>query len=728
MPLPDELAEFLPDFQNEARQNLRRLENGMLMFENQSYDRDILDDLLRAAHTIKGSARMMGYDHVSTLAHAIEDVLVLFQADRLVPNSANIDVLLNGLDSVRQIVELPPGTPVEIGPVLEELQGLTNLDRDDLSAAAVRPSTTKMPTGLAAEVRTPPPTMNLLSAPITGEDWVRVSTAKLDELLRLMGELVLVSQQTEQLQRDLVAHLNQMRAFNREIATEPALNARFRPLLGSADQLRRQVKQIGRELSSTRDALEDEVVELRLVPMAELFATLPRAVRNLGHNTGKDINLTITGENTRIDRQQLQALNEPIIHILRNAVDHGIEPADERETYGKPAAGNIRISVTRRGTRIVVQVRDDGRGISAYALRRSAVNKGLLTQAQADALSDTEALELIYASGLSTAAYITETSGRGVGMGAVRAALARMGGALSVTTRELEGTTFTIEIPVTLALARVLIVEVAGQRYALPDSSIETVIRLGHGRLRRTARGAFVTYQDRLLPVYSLGGLLKHTHLDFDEKTAIVLQTADDLLAVTIEQVIDEQQVVIKPLGKLLDRTDLVLGATFLSDGAVIAILDPNSLQRIVRFDRFPQASSAAETDGEMPMPMGLQRRRVLVVEDSITTRELERAILYNAGYIVEVAENGRQALELMSATSFDLVVSDIEMPEMDGYQLCKAMQQTPKFANIPVVLVTSVDNEDAIRRGLEVGAMAYITKQEFDAQRLLDAVERLLI
>lgn len=728
MSLPEELAEFLPDFQNEARQNLRRLENGMLMFENQSYDRNILDDLLRAAHTIKGSARMMGYDHVSTLAHAIEDVLVLFQADRLVPNSANIDVLLNGLDSVRQIVELPPGTPIEIGPVLEELQGLTDVDREDLSSAAARPSTSKMPTGLAAEAPTPPPTTSLPSAPITGEDWVRVSTAKLDELLRLMGELVLVSQQTEQLQRDLVAYLNQMRAFNREITTNPALNARFRPLMGGADQLRRQVTRIGRELSATRDALEDEVVELRLVPMAELFATLPRAVRDLGRTTGKDINLTITGENTRIDRQMLQALNEPMVHILRNAVDHGIEPADERETYGKPAAGNIRISVTRRGTRIVIQVRDDGRGISAYALRRSAVNKGLLTQAQADAMTDTEALELIYASGLSTAAYITETSGRGVGMGAVRAALARTGGALSVTTRELEGTAFTIEVPVTLALARVLIVEVAGQRYALPDSSIESVIRLSNGRLRRTARGAFVTYKDRLLPVHSLGGLLQHTHLDFDEKTAIVLQTADDLLAVTIEHVIDERQVVIKPLGKLLDMTDLVLGATFLSDGAVIAILDPNSLQRVVRYDRFSRPLPETDRDGVAPPPMGLQRRRVLVVEDSITTRELERAILYNAGYTVEVAGNGRQALELMSETNFDLVVSDIEMPEMDGYQLCRAMQQTPKFANIPVVLVTSVDNEDAIRRGLESGAMAYITKQEFDAQRLLDAVERLLI
>lgn len=717
MPLPPELADFLPEFQKEVQEHLQKLEYGLLMLEAQADDGELLNQLFRSAHTVKGSGRMMGFEQVGELAHAMEDLFARYRDRTLTPAAGGIDLLLDAVDLLRVQIEQAPGEEQSAAELVLQLRHVVDGATTGTAASGATPTDVgATPDAPAA----PPPGGPARSAPPAERDSMRVSVSQLDDLLRLMAEMVLVGQQIDQMQSHVVDHLALIRVFRRAWAGDELADARAKVLFRDAEQLRLDINRIARELTSIRESLEHSVISLRLVPMDDLLNSLVRPIRDLARQHGKQVDLVIDGGDTRIDRSVLQMLREPLIHLVRNAIDHGIEPPDQRRAHGKPAAGTLRIAAQRRGSAVSLTVADDGAGIDPARVRASAVNKGILTAAQAALIDDTAALELIYHPGMSTASEITHTSGRGVGMDAVRAALNSIGGIITISSQPGLGTTFTLELPGTLALLRVLMVGAADQVFAIPDSAVERVLRRVDSSLLSSSNGHVrFSHNNEALILKNLSTIVDRVESVGGEQPIVVLRAGDQRIGLTVDRVLDEREVVLKPLGRFLSASELALGATFLPSGGVVTILDPTALARIARIPQSPRVSTGGLS--------GASQYRILVVEDSVIVREMQRRILLEAGYQVVVAAEPQTALRLMREQPPSLVVSDIEMPGMDGYQMCEIMRREPLLSETPVVFVTGLENESEVRRGLEVGAQAYIRKSSFSQHVLLETVARLL-
>ncbi len=454
------------------------------------------------------------------------------------------------------------------------------------------------------------------------------------------------------------------------------------------------------------DELQETVLELRMVPLSSIANPFPRAVRDLAAAEGKQVDLQITGAETQLDRVLLDGMSGAINHLLRNAVAHGIEPPDARERAGKPRRGAIELHAQPRGGQVAIQVRDDGGGVPAAAVAEGA-RRGSLVDVLAEA-------------GFSTAEEVSEIAGRGVGLDAVKRQVESVGGSLAIETEPGIGTTTTLLLPVTLALLRVLIVRRGGQRFGLPLASVAEVVAVEH--VMTLGGRPSILVGERSLALCDLAGVLGIVAPDLPRVSrALVVDAANGRLAVGCEEVIGEQEIVVKPLGRSLAGVSGYLGAAILGDGAVVLVLDPAHLVR-----QAPHVSAAVV--GATAAPPQEQASKVLVVDDQFTVRELQRSILRASGYRVEVACDGREALDALGAADdFDLVVTDLQMPEMDGLELLAAIRADPDRSSLPVVVVTSRGSEEDRRRGAQAGADAYIVKDEFDQQALLETVRRLV-
>ena len=488
--------------------------------------------------------------------------------------------------------------------------------------------------------------------------------------------------------------------------------------------LRRFASDYGR-LALLTDDLQDGVRRVRMLPIATIFDLFPRMVRDLAREQGKEVALHIVGADTEVDRQVLETMKDPLIHLLRNAVDHGIEPPDRREAAGKPRRGTVRLQAAQNGNTIVLEVADDGAGIDLEAVRRAAIARGLLTAQEAAGLSDRETVQLIFRSGLSTLPQVTDLSGRGVGLDVVRENLKRLHGIVKVDTAPGQGTTFTLTLPLTMATSHVLLVEVAGQMVAVPTTTVERILRVDATSVGSIEGKPAIRANGRSLPLVSLAQVLElpraKAPLVADQKIlVVVLGVVERRMAFRVDGLQGTQEVVIKSLGRQLSQARNVAGATILGTGQVVMILNVADLMK----------SALAGPAMAAPLPVEARevtRRRVLVVDDSITTRTLEKNILENAGYQILVAADGEEAWALVQGEPLDAVVADISMPRMDGFVLTEKIKGDGRFQDLPVVLVTSLESPQDRIRGLEAGADAYITKSTFDQRELLETIERLI-
>jgi two-component system chemotaxis sensor kinase CheA len=479
------------------------------------------------------------------------------------------------------------------------------------------------------------------------------------------------------------------------------------------------------QLKLLSDELQENVRRARMVPIAALFDPLPRMARDLARERGKEVAVHIEGAETEVDRLVLEAMRDPLIHLLRNAVDHGIELPEQREREDKARRGTVRVRALQKGHSIVLEVTDDGAGIDLDAVRRAAVRIGLLAPQEAAKLSAPNTLLLIFHSGLSTQDQVTDLSGRGIGLDVVRQNLERLHGVSQVETRPGQGTSFTLTLPLTLTTSQVLLVGVAGLTVAIPTTTVERILRVNAGKVGQIEGKPAITSHGRPLPLIPLRHILALPASDSPRPSessfpVVMLGVAEQRVALRVDRLEGTQEVVVKSLGRQLRRVRNIAGATILGNGQVIMILNVADLIR-----------SAQDTPSTVaPLPLDDRAppsRRVLVVDDSITTRTLEKNILENSGYRVLVATDGEEAWSLMQTEALDLVVSDIAMPRMDGFALTERIRDDERFRDLPVILVTSLESQQDRRRGLEVGADAYITKSTFDQQNLLDAMERLI-
>ena len=720
--------ELIATFRAEVEERLASLSAGLLGLESHPRLREAVSALFRDAHTVKGSAKMLGLDHVVGVAHLAEDLLGAMRDGRFTARRDLIDLLLTSCDAVSRSMPgvVAPLTPEDLEPVTSALQkALTGADP---VAVPVLPE-------ISPELMIEAAAVVDDIAPARGRDAVdsvRVAAAKVYDLIDIVGEATLGASRVDQtanvLLELLADHARWTKALRASAGNgadlpEQAQVALHRLLAigdqaqGAGGELREHIETQLARVSRVRDG----AMGLAMVPLRRVLAAFPRLVRDVAAETGKEVELELEGESTELDKQVLDGIADALKHLVINATDHGCEPAADRVLAGKSGVATVRVTARSAGGHVVIEVADDGRGIDEARVRASAIARGLLP---ADtALTGAPLLQLLFTPAFSTNDQVTETSGRGVGLDVVKTAVDALGGSIEISSEPGVGTTFSLTLPVTLGVMRCLLTRIGGERFAIPVTSVVESLGLRDAVVADLAGKPVITRHGVSIPLLDLGEALGVPG-EREARAALVVRHADRQLAWAVDRLEGETELVIKDLGSFLRRVEGVQGATIAGDGGVVVLLDLREIaERAIglgggRIATAPRPA-AAKTNGH--------RARVLVVEDSIGVRELERVILEGAGYHVETAVDGLDGASRLRDDPVDVVISDIEMPGMDGFTLTRTIRRTKGWEQVPVVIMTSRGDDADRRAGLEAGATAYLLKQDFDQAALIDTVRRLI-
>jgi len=766
-------------FKTASEEHLQKLEAGVLQLEQQPDDLAPLEELLREAHSLKGDARMLGVKDIETLSHQVEHILGAIARRELTAKAELCDRLYQGFDVMRQLVtEAVTGEPsgIDTFRALANLMGAS--PPPDAAAETAPPSPSPQPPVPSpaepapaepepAAVAEPEPaaepaSLDLAlsnssavvpaasSAPaaaqaIAGEPYrietIRVATRHLDELMTQAGELTVTKIRIAH----VAAELEELAALWDEWQSGNASASLGDRLAAVVNRLRGAAYENSARLEAIASNLEDRIRTLRLLPLSNVFQLFPRLVRDLARAEAKEVNLVIEGGDTNADKRILEEMKDPLMHLLRNAIDHGIELPSEREQRGKPRQATLRIAGYQTASNIVIEVSDDGRGLDLEKIRQTAIRRNLYRAEELAAMSPSQIYNLIFLPGFSTQSVVTEVSGRGVGLDVVYTNVERLKGSIQVESEPGRGTTFRIQLGTTLATANVLLVSVQGVTYALPVEFVQTSLLVAptdlftlEGRLTIALDGLAVSIAE-LAELLELPAGERAFLSDDGSRPCILLQVGEERFGLLVDELLDMQDVVLKPQSQLLKRVRNVAGATILGTGAVCIILNPldllKSLQRVnAGGANCGPLSSAAEAAIVPPgryanarAATSNQKTTVLLVEDSITIRTQEKRILEGAGYDVVTAVDGLDAFNKLRSRAFDAVISDIQMPNLDGLELTRRIRQRQEYNELPIILVTSLASDDDKRRGVEAGANAYITKDTFNQELLLATLQRLV-
>jgi two-component system chemotaxis sensor kinase CheA len=717
---------------------------------------DILAALTRETHSLKGAARAVEEERIEQWAHAFEEALMealrsdrapapewITAAQSVVTGFARPADAESALDMSRFPEILAVSTSVPHSTAIEPADTAFEVRRLLPKAGAGDGSEQAIGASAAMSASVQP-----------SSDNVRVSVGKLDTLLAQAGELAVthirLAQRLTEL-RETRDSLSEARRDRRKCRTlraairRTAVTRDVEALLLFTEQAEERSLALSRRIEELSSRLQQDVAQLalvsqelaadilgiRLLPAATVLNPLERVVRDLAGTQHKEIRLLTAGREIEVDRRILEQLRDPLLHMIRNSIDHGIETPEEREACGKTREGTIKVSVAQRGDAVEIVLEDDGAGMDPELIRLSAIRKGFLSEESARALDDQAALDLIFRAGFSTKTTVTEISGRGVGMDVVHEHLERLAGRITIWSIPGRGTRFTIRVPLTLATTRAILVEQSGQVFAIPSTLIERTSRVREPDIVSLEGRRAVAVEGRPVPLVELCEVLElppSAGREFDAKgwrSYLVLRQDEGRVALAADQLIGEQEIVVKQLAWPLRRVRNVGGAAVLGSGQTIAILNPADLLKTALKTAGARGRRAT---GETPISGNAPRQRcVLVVDDSLPTRTLERSILETAGYSTFAAGDGVEALKILRRETIDLVVSDIEMPNLDGFALTTEIRREEKLRRIPVVLITSLASPEHQERGMVAGADAYILKGKFDQGQLLDTVGRLI-
>jgi two-component system chemotaxis sensor kinase CheA len=785
----DFLKKLLATFRVEADEHINTMSAGLLELEkNPAKDRyaEIIEVVFREAHSLKGAARAVNLREIESVCHPLESVFAALKNKKLAVSSPLFDLLYQAIDTLGGLLAPDAGSPESRQKMLTQiirrlgdaLQGQFSQSMES-QPEPVQQTLTEPLSEMAVEttapvtVAAPSPVLSLAS------ETVRVSTQKLDAVMRQVEELL--SPQLASAQR-----AKELREVAASFAAWKKQRTRMRPALrliehyvekagkdngnGAAGGrpkfpvsefpikvLPKLLEQIEAEqlfmktieerllrlskfaahdrraLAGMSDSLLHDVKEMHLLPFSSLLEIFPRFTRELARDQGKLAELVIQGGEIEIDRRTLEEMKDPLMHILRNCMDYGIEQPAVRQDKGKPAGGNITVAIAQKdGGKIEIMVADDGAGIDAAKVKAAAQKLGIVSAEEAEKLSEQDAQTLIFQSGLSTSRIITDISGRGLGLAIVREKVERLGGVVMLESRRDIGTTFRITLPLMLATFRGVLVSACGHSFVIPALSVERVTRVAQQYIQTVENRATIPFDGQAVALVSLGDVLELPSLSQPNQSAtgmasgqvavVVLGMGHKHVAFRVDEILGEQEVLVKTLGRQLARVRNIAGASVLGTGQVVAVLNvPDLLKSAVKRAAAAPAPVAAEKSAEAA------RRSIMVVEDSITSRALLKNILESAGYRVTTAVDGMDAYTALKTGAFDLIVSDVEMPRMDGFDLTAKVRSDKQLAGIPVVLVTSLESREHREHGIDVGANAYIVKSSFDQSNLLDVVRQLI-
>jgi two-component system sensor histidine kinase and response regulator WspE len=790
---PDQMrdASLFELFTLEAEAQTQVLSAGLLALERNPTQADQLEACMRAAHSLKGAARIVGVDAGVSVSHVMEDCLVEAQEGRLHLKPEHIDALLMGTDMLMRIATpgessvgqsdvdgyvalmndlikpgaRPAAAAPNLAPSMEDLllanaQSLVESVQSALGPAAFGAPLTGQP--LPAELLLPvPPTPAAVSegedeppGPKSGgrlerrvaeggERVLRVTAERLNNLLDLSSKSLVETQRLKPyltaMQRVKRSQSGASRALDN---LEALLDANVDPdaqkaleearrLLGEAQHLLIQqtadLDEFGWQASQRAQLLYDTALACRMRPFADVLAGQARMVRDLGRSLGKQVRLEIEGEKTQVDRDVLEKLEAPLTHLLRNAVDHGIEAPEQRIAAGKSAEGLIQLRASHQAGLLVVELIDDGAGVDLERLRRSIIQRKLSPEETAAQLSEEELLSFLFLPGFSMRDKVTEVSGRGVGLDAVQHMVRQLRGGVELVQRAGQGSRFHVEVPLTLSVVRSLVVEVGGEAYAFPLAHIERMRDVQADEIVQLEGRQHFWHEERHVGLVAASQLLNRPAGQNNEDVlkVVVIRERDAVYGVAVERFIGERTLVVLPLDPRLGKVQDISAGALLDDGSAVLIVDVEDMLRSV--EKLLNTGRLERIDRRNRQLDNQVRKRVLVVDDSLTVRELERKLLLSRGYEVAVAVDGMDGWNALRAEDFDLLITDIDMPRMDGIELVTLLRRDSRLQSLPVMVVSYKDREEDRRRGLDAGADYYLAKASFHDDALLDAVVELI-
>ena len=750
------MQELLADFNIEAAEHLQIFVNGLLDLEKDIQPADaakIVETIFREIHSAKGAARAVNQAEIERVCQSLESALAALKAGRIAISPPLVDTMHEAGDLLGVMLrDLSSGTRTHKGEyILNMVCRLTDLAQGQIPTPAVEKENKQDPSkerGVQFQKQVPSENKTLVSHEgQSQQETVRISREKLTSLMIQAEEFIASKSMSHYFSKDISGIMTlyygfwkqteaRLKELNSETSSGPlAMDDFLKSFREAARELHERISRLNRlfgqydhNISRMIDELLLSIRKTLLIPFSTILDIFPKMVRDLSKDNGKEILLNIQGNSIEIDRRILEEIKDPLIHLIRNCIDHGIESPEERIKLDKPRQGQITISIKRtQNKEIQVEIEDDGSGINDEKVTHSAIKEGIITEETARSLTHSETLQLIFRSGVSTSPLITDISGRGLGLAIVSDKIISLGGSVSLRSGQGKGSCFTLILPLTLATFRGVLVRMGEHFFMVPINSVEKVIRMNRSGIHLAEKQETMVYENHHIPVFrmcdALGFQSGKSKSSKSFAYLIIISSGKKKIGFHIDEVIGEQEGIIKPLGGQLLNVRHLSGATVLGDGKVVPVIDASELLDSVSTSGFATSKKHSDVPEEEIAPAA----RILVAEDSLTSRSLLRNLLESAGYEVRTAVDGWEAFTLLKQCGFDLVVSDIEMPRMNGFELTSKIRSEPGMSSLPVVLVTALETSEDRQRGLEAGASAYIMKSSFEGSNLVSTIQRLI-
>ena len=686
----DELKELVGDFIVETSEIIENLDQDLVELEHKKNDLDLLNKIFRGAHTVKGSSSFLGFEKMTTVTHNAEEILNKLRKGEMVVSAEIMDILLEFVDVVKKILtDIKGGTDAtQIDEVVRKLK-LANEGRIISLPPAPPVKQESNPQQQDGE--------QVKKAALSMDQTIRVDVTRLDALMNLVGELVLGRNRIAQLSSSME------KKFENEYLVE---------------QLTETTSQIG--LITTE--LQLAVMKTRMIPIGKTFNKFPRMVRDLARDKNKEIDLVISGEETELDKSVVEEIGDPLIHMIRNSIDHGIEDVDIREQLGKTVKGTIWLSAYHEGNHIVIEIRDDGKGLNADKLKKKAVEKGVISAEEAAVMDDDAAHGLIFYPGFSTAEKVTNISGRGVGMDVVKTNIEKLNGLIAIESELNAGTKFQLKLPLTLAILQALFVEVAGESFAIPLVSVIETVRVNIADVHSFEGREVLKLRNSILSLLRLNEVFELDSVARDEFYVVVVGVAEKRIGFIVDKLIGQEEIVMKSLGEYLGNKPGISGAAIMGDGRVRLILDVAGIMEIAQ--TMPRRIRRSQKQ-VAPTHSSKNSVNVIYVDDSATDRRIMRRLLESVGWIkVTELSSPRDVVPVLSKGAYELIITDIMMPDMDGFELVREIRN--RGFDLPVIAVSS-RSESADRKKIALSGINAFIAKPISLQLMLEKIDELV-
>lgn len=704
----DDMQELVQDFLVETNEIIENLDHDLVELESNQNDLELLNKIFRGAHTMKGSSSFLGFNKLADLTHHAEDILNKLRKGEMVVTREIMDTLLEFVDKTKQIIsDIENGTDTaDVASVINDLK-LASEGKlvGKKPAAASAPAAQAAAPAKAAPKAAPKQEAKQQHQATQVEQTIRVDVSRLDSLVNLVGELVLSRNRLSQIAGELE------NKFENEYLVEQLLD-------------------VTSAIGMNTTELQLAIMKTRMIAIGKVFNKFPRVVRDIARDTGKEIDLIISGEETELDKQVIESIGDPLLHMIRNSCDHGVETPEVRVAKGKPRTGTVLLSAYHEGNHVVIEIKDDGAGMDPDKLKRKAIEKGVITLDEANNMDDKQAFGLIFKAGFSTAEKITNISGRGVGMDVVRNNIEKLNGIITIDSKINEGSTFFLKLPLTLAIIQALLVEVAGETFAIPLASVVETVRITNEEIHSFEGREVLKLRDRVLSLVRLDEAFALDELEQDEIYVVVVALAEKQLGFIVDKLIGQEEIVIKSLGEYLGGNPGIAGATITGDGRVRLILDVSGVievaQNMPRRIRNVKKLAGNRRSAVQAQAKKTNAIKVLICDDSSTDRKICKKVLESQDWIETVeAPSAKDALNILDRDKgIDLIISDIMMPDMDGFRLSRSIRE--KGYEVPIIAV-SARMEPSDRKKISASGINAFVQKPLNQQLLLDKIDELI-